>query len=480
MRFKKISQLEVGDRVGSDLLDINGRMFISKNSVLTENLIKRLSEQGFNGLYVNDAISWDIEVKQIVNPEIRNKAMNLVQDENIDGAIDVAREMVENIIENGIESIDFNSLKIYDDYTFIHSVNVAILASVLGMLMRLSHDEIDDLMIAGLLHDLGKYQIPVDILNKQGRLTENEYMLLKTHSQRSYDLIENRMDISDGVKKAVLLHHENIDGSGYPLGIMGESIPMLAKILHVADTYDALIADRAYKKGYTPGEASEYLMGGCGIMFDPAIIDVFIKRYPIYQKGSEVVLSNGEHALIIENTGDHIARPVVRMVTDGSTIDLTDRHYSNLTMYTGDAWLKKQQLERERQRYFMLGLEKRKRILVVDDMRANRAIIKSILENDYDLSMVGEGSKAVETIANDKAYDLIIMDIDMPGMNGLDATREINKLTEEKIPVLFVSSIRDINTVIACKELKAAGYISRPYQPGYIKTEVERIINRSW
>lgn len=480
MRFKKIKQLEVGDKVGSDVLDINGRMFISKNAVLTEKLIERLKEQGFTGLYVNDAISWDIEVKQIVNPDTRNRALACVQEENIDGAIEIAKSLVNDIIENGIESIDFNSLKSYDDYTFIHSVNVAILASVLGMIMRLSHEEIDDLMIAGLLHDLGKYQIPIDILNKQGRLTESEYMLLKTHSQRSYDLIEDRTDLSDQVKKAVLLHHENIDGSGYPLGIMGENIPKLAKILHVADTYDALIADRAYKKGYTPSEASEYLMGGCGIMFDKDVIDAFIKQYPIYQKGLEIVLSNGEHAIVVENKNSHIARPIIRMIEDGRTIDLSDRQYSNITMYTGDAWLKKQQMERERQRCFMLGLEKRKAILVVDDMRSNRAIIKSILENEYDLEMAGEGIKAIEAVKLKSDYDLIIMDIDMPGMNGLDATREINRITDGKIPVLFVSSIRDKDTVLACRELKAAGYISRPYQPGYIKTEVERIINRSW
>lgn len=480
MRFKKIDQLAVGDKVGADLLDMDSRMIVSKGALLTENLIKRLKEQNFNGLYIDDPISSDIQVRQVVNPNSRNKALQCVKDENVDAAIDIAREMVQNILENGIEAIDFDSLKNYDDYTFVHSVNVAILASILGMLMNLGIDDIDDLMIAGLLHDLGKYQIPVDVLNKQGRLMEDEYKLLKTHAQKSYDLIEDRSDIDDKVKRAVLLHHENMDGSGYPLGLIGDKIPMLARILHVADTYDALISDRAYKKGYTPAEAVEYLMGASGFMFDQDVVSVFIKKYPIYQKGKEVVLSTGEKVIVVENRGEHITRPIVRVIETGEEIDLNERQYVNVTIDSGNLWVKKMQSEREKQRNIMMGIEKRKHIMIVDDMRVNRAILQSILEADYELEVLSSGEAAIDAIIKNQEYDLIIMDIEMPGISGLDATREINGITESKIPVLFVSSIRDKETVIECKNLHAAGYVSRPYQAGYIKTEIERIINRSW
>lgn len=480
MRFKSINQLAAGDKVGSDLLDIRGRMIISKNAILTDKVIEKLRDQGFTGLYVDDDISYDIEVKPVIDPVLKNKAMACVQEGNIDSALKLAKEMVNSILENGIQAIDFKAFKNSDDYTFVHSVNVAILAAILGMVMKLPEEDVDDLMLAGLLHDLGKYQIPIDLLNKPGTLTKDEYELLKTHAQRSYELIQDRTDISEQTKKAVLLHHENIDGSGYPLGVIGEAIPMIAKILHVADTYDALISDRAYKKGYTPGEALEYIMGGCGIMFDADVIKAFAKKIPLYQKGMELVLSTGEHAIVVENMNEHNVRPIVRIVDSGRMMDLTDRSNSNITMSSGDTWINNQQQERERQRRIMLGKERKKHLLVVDDMRTNRMIIQSILGEAYILDMVDSGMAAVENIKNDSSYDLILMDIDMPEMTGLEAAREINNYTEEKIPILFVSSIRNKETILACRELHAAGYISRPYQPSYIKTEVKRIVDHEW
>lgn len=171
-------------------------------------------------------------------------------------------------MERGTVSLDMTDLRTYDDYTYAHSVNVAVICCVIGVGMELSESELTQLATAALLHDLGKLSIPPEILNKPGRLTQEEYQIMKSHATLSYELIRERWDIPANVKTAVLYHHENVDGSGYPQGIDASQQSLFIRILHVADVYDALVSKRPYKEPYSPYEASEYLMGACGIMFD--------------------------------------------------------------------------------------------------------------------------------------------------------------------------------------------------------------------
>ena len=482
MRFKRIEDIKPGERTGADLFDLNGRVVVSSKVILTKQVIDRLIDQGYAGLYIDDQVSSDIQLKPVINNELRLKARNSVKHGDIEEAITIAKDIVSDIVEHGIVALDMNELKKYDDYTYIHSVNVAVLACMLGFGMDLPERELDDLVLAGLLHDLGKYKIPAKLINKSERLTKDEFDLLKKHSTFSYDIIADRNDISMDVKNAVLLHHENEDGSGYPMGILGSGLNRITKILHVVDIYDALIQDKPYKKGYTPWEAAEYLMGACGYMFDKNVVDTFIRVVPLYQKGSEIVLSTGEHAIVLENSGENNLRPKIRLIDSHKEINLAERKYITLTFYTGDEWEHRKQVERERDREKIkkgIAIAK-KRLLVVDDMKMNRVLLKGILEKEYELKFAESGEEAVNIIRTDKRFDLVLMDIDMPGMSGTDAAREINSITDFRIPILFVSAIRDVQTVILCRELKAAGYITRPYQTVYMLTEIDRIIHREW
>ena len=117
---------------------------------------------------------------------------------------------------------------------------------------------------------------------------------MKSHATVSYELLKERWDVSAQVKSAVLFHHENVDGSGYPQGLEGHEQTLFTKILHVADVYDALVSKRPYKNPYSPYEASEYLMGGCGIMFDQTVVDILLRYVPLYPKGTAVILSDGQ------------------------------------------------------------------------------------------------------------------------------------------------------------------------------------------
>ncbi len=477
MRYIRIDRIAPGSVLGNDIFDTLGRMVISRGSVLTEGYIDRLKEHGYAGLYIEDELSSDIEIEPVISPSLRADGMKCVKDMDINKAMVIARDIIDEILEKGVVSLDMADLRIYDDYTYAHSVNVAVLSCIIGIGMGISEKELDNLVLAALLHDLGKMMIPPQILNKKERLTKEEYEIMKTHATESHKLLGNRYDISANTKNAVLFHHENMDGSGYPNGLIGEEIPLLASIIHVADIFDALTSDRPYKKGYAPSEAVEYLMGASGILVDGRIVEYFMRLVPLYQKGFEVVLSDGEKAIVVDNVGQHNMRPIVRLIETGETIDLLARENLHYTIHAGNELDKQEQIESEKARNAMI--EKRLTILAVDDMKTNLALIKDILHEEYEVITLDSGQQALLYMTRNPAPDIILMDIDMPILDGIETARRINNMTCGLVPILFVTAICNRETVLKCRALNAAGYIAKPFNNLYIREEIDRIM-REW
>lgn len=462
-------------RLAYAISDAAGRVLIGSGSELTAEYIEKLKQFGFAGLYINDELSEGIEIEPVISPKLRTKGMSCVREMDIDGCKQVASNIVKEILEKGTFSMDMTDLRSYDDYTFAHSVNVAIFSCVIGMGMKLREEELVYLVMAGLLHDMGKLSIPREILNKPARLTREEYEIMKSHAKFSYELIRERWDISAHIKTAVLHHHENVDGSGYPDGISSEAMTIYMKILHAADVYDALISKRPYKDGYAPHEACEYLMGGCGIMFDADVVSAFLQYVPLFPKGTSVKLSDGRVGIIYENSGEHNLRPIVRL-EDYTMLDLMSMTNQNITVLSsmgqeGNAWI-----VHENQRTEMTKRIEKKHILAVDDMKANLQVLKAILENLYEVTLLKSGRQALLYLEKNPYPDIILMDIDMPEMNGIETTKCIQKMTQNQIPILFVSSVHNKETVLLCKSLHVAGYIVRPFNPVFIKSEIKRIL----
>ncbi len=478
MRYLPIEEAQPGMLLASDIYDAIGRTLIGQNCELTADYINSLKERGIVGVYIEDDLSRDIRLEQAITERVRQEGMDCVAKKDVDGCIRVAGRIVDEIIEKGNVSFDIADLRSYDNYTFAHSVNVAVLSAAIGMGMRMERSELVNLVTAALMHDLGKLEIPMEILNKPARLTKEEYAIMKSHAEFSYQLLSARWDISAHVKSAVLFHHENEDGSGYPQGLEGAEIPLFAKILHVADVYDALRSKRPYKKPYAPNEAAEYLMGGCGILFDLSIVEKLLACVPLYPKGSEVELSDGRRAIVCENSGAYNLRPLLRLM-DGRELDLTRSKNLNITVV--GAWEDSQDPDdsQEQQRSDNIRRIERKRLMVVDDMKTNLQLLRGFLEDEYELILLKSGRQVLRYLADHDAPDLILMDIDMPGMDGIETASRIQKMTEEKIPILFVSAICDRQTVMLCRSMNAAGYIVRPYQPVYVKSEILRIL-KGW
>lgn len=324
MRYVALTEAKSGMQLAKGLHDSNGRTLVGSHTMLTNNYIEKLIAYGYAGIYIEDALTQDIEVEDAISPQLRAEGMDCIERRDIDGCKLVAEKLVEEIMSKGRISLDMLNLRSYDDYTYAHSVNVGVLCGVIGMEMHMDEKEIAQLVMAALLHDLGKLSIPSEILNKPGRLTQTEYKRMQEHPVMSYELIKDRFDISAQIKVAVLFHHENVDGTGYPNGVMGDEQTLFTKIIHAADVYDALVSKRPYKEPYAPCEAAEYLMGGCGILFDQEVVEVMLRAIPLYPKGTEVELSDGRVGIVKENADAHNLRPVLRLM-DGTTLDLADR-----------------------------------------------------------------------------------------------------------------------------------------------------------
>ncbi len=475
MRYVKMSDARPGMRLAYNMYDADGHTLICSGSTLSPFYIKKLFEYGFDGVYINDALSEDIWIESVISPELRAEGMENVRSSNVDGCKGVAKKIVDQVLSKGSLMLDLTDLRCFDGYTYAHSVNVAVLACIVGFGLKLNEQALEQLVMAGLLHDLGKLVIPPEILNKPARLTGEEYEIMKTHSTLSYEIIRERWDISAQVKAAVLYHHENVDGSGYPSGIEGDGMTLFTRILHVVDVYDALVSKRPYKNPYSPYEACEYLMGAGGIMFDPKVVESLLMYVPFYPKGTQVKLSDGREGIIVENAGNRNLRPLLRLL-DGTMIDMLEQDHYNLTILHGTNEEVVDPCVGEIERRKMLSPFKKYHVMIIDDMLLNLQSFRGFLQNAYDLSLQTSIGQALLHLKRQTEPDLIILDMEMPEMNGIDAATKIRDLMGDSVPVLFVIDNYDKGLVARCRRAGAAGYIVRPYKPVYVKAEIRRIL----
>lgn len=206
----------------------------------------------------------------------------------------------------------------YDDLTYIHSLNVAILCHEFANWMHMPEEEQDILTLAGLLHDVGKMGIPGKIIKKAGSLTEEEYEQIKQHPQKGYDFLKKH-PLDERIMNAALMHHERCDGSGYPKGLKADDIDDFAKIVAIADYYDALTSARVYREPHCPFEVFRMLQQERE-KFDPTYLAVFMEGVGSFYIGCEVVLSNQKRARIVDTNPIDQSNPIVKM--DGLIVNL--------------------------------------------------------------------------------------------------------------------------------------------------------------
>ena len=264
--------------------------------------------------------SFDDEVKRAAKICAKSKeaVVSMFQEARMGKAIDAeqAQELVEEISSSVMRNpgalVSLARLKTADDYTYMHSVAVCALMIALARQLGLSEQETRQAGMAGLLHDLGKAMMPPEVLNKPGKLTDEEFAIMKTHPAEGHKLLLEGNGVSDIMKDVCLHHHEKMDGSGYPDRLQGEQISLFARMGAVCDVYDAITSNRPYKAGWDPAESIKRMAEWQG-HFDTTVFQAFVKSLGIYPIGSCVRLQSGRLGVVIEQSEKSLLQPRVKV-----------------------------------------------------------------------------------------------------------------------------------------------------------------------
>jgi putative nucleotidyltransferase with HDIG domain len=231
-----------------------------------------------------------------------------------DTARELVAEMADSISRSPNAMLWLTHMKKRDEYTSIHCMNVCILALTFGRSMGLARKHLDMLGLGALLHDIGKMHVPLEILNKPGRLTDEEFEIVKTHSMSGYNLLRQKKDMPGEVLDIVRSHHERINGRGYPEGLSGDFIGKLVQITSIVDVYDAITSDRCYHDGIAPHDALKNMFDWAGDNFDADLVERFIKCLGIYPIGSMVELNTGHIGIVVSASEKARLRPIILVV----------------------------------------------------------------------------------------------------------------------------------------------------------------------
>ncbi len=229
------------------------------------------------------------------------------------GAQKLVEEISDSVMRNPGALISLARLKTADDYTYMHSVAVCALMIALSKQLGLDEKQTRSAGIAGLLHDLGKALMPMEVLNKPGKLTDKEFTIIKSHPAEGHKLLLASTGANEMALDVVLHHHEKTDGSGYPKGLKGSEISLFSKMGAVCDVYDAITSNRPYKAGWDPAESLRKMAEWANGHFDQAVFQAFVKSVGIYPIGSLVKLDSGRLGLVIDQAEKSLLTPRVKV-----------------------------------------------------------------------------------------------------------------------------------------------------------------------
>ncbi|MFA5524286.1 MAG: HD-GYP domain-containing protein [Tissierellales bacterium] len=300
------------------------QLLLDEGIVVKERYLERLGELGIRSLYIIDDLADKVIIHDIVKEEFKMNSISKVEEimRNIccfdEKEVEGIKKDINNIIEELLtqEDVLLNLCEIrsIDDYTYGHSVNVSILSLITAINLGYSKDQLLELGIGALLHDIGKTKISLKIVNKPSSLTTKEFNEIKNHTTLGYEILSDIENLSSNSKDIVLMHHERFDGNGYPNNLKGKEIPEFARIVAIADVYDAMINDRVYRLRVSTDNALDYVVSVSGTQFDDSLVQEFIKNIARYPVGQGIVLNTGFKGYVISNKKNHRCRPTVRIL----------------------------------------------------------------------------------------------------------------------------------------------------------------------
>jgi HD-GYP domain-containing protein (c-di-GMP phosphodiesterase class II) len=353
MRLVLIDQIQAGSRLGKDVhVGAATIPLLRKGVALSGRYLEGLRESGVRGVWIDDDVSAGIEPVTAISDQTRLEAQKALSSafESIvaspagitfsESAVaplkGIAEKIVADVLSCGDAAVALEDLGTLDAYTLQHSIDVTALGVLLGERHTKAHgwvdwqghrryDQLEErLVVLGtglLLHDIGKIAIPAEVLQKSGTLSEEEWKLVREHPTIGYRMLADSQTLSEVSKSVIKGHHERWDGGGYPHGFAGEQIAPLARIAAVADVFDAITAERAYKNAAPVHVGVETIAEGAGTLFDPTIVQTFVSTVAPYPPGTAVELGDGRRGIVADCPVDAIDRPLVRIVEGGRLLE---------------------------------------------------------------------------------------------------------------------------------------------------------------
>ncbi|MNO31774.1 Cyclic di-GMP phosphodiesterase response regulator RpfG [compost metagenome] len=332
MRLVSVNRLQAGMKLGKKIYNDEGLVLLADGVELTDALIKRLAKIDIGYIYIEDSVTEDVEITGLLQDETRNQALKVIRNQfqQMSGASGITKgfyhldkkfsKVMDSILDDMATQEDpmimLLDMHTADNYLYVHSLNVCLYTLVLGIAHGYSREELRIIGLGSLLHDIGKTQIPVKIIQKPGMLSDEEFRHMQAHTEIGYRILKDEPNIPLLAAHCALQHHERIDGSGYPRGLKGPQIHEYAKWLGVADSYDAMTSNRIYKKAMLPHQAVEALYVGSGTLYEQKQLELFRDRVAIYPLGLTVKLSTGESGVVVKIDPTIPHRPVVRVLHD--------------------------------------------------------------------------------------------------------------------------------------------------------------------
>ena len=331
-----ISKLRPGMIIAEDVLTHNNQLIFPKGLMLTDKSITRMEFFSIMYVRVEDEVITPVEESELPSYSERLKETpEFVEFKKVfDEDITTFRTALNDIVEKGtplnpetllsdtiglIESSEghvsvfdmLHNMRDYDDDTYAHAVNVALICNVFARWLRFSQEEIDLATMAGLLHDVGKMKIPDEIMKKPDKLTSQEYRIVKKHCQEGFKILADQ-DLDKRIKNAALMHHERNDGSGYPYGLTADRIDMYAKMVAIADVYDAMTSARIYRGPLCPFVVISIFENEGLQKYDTRFIMTFLENIVNTYVLHRVRLSNGVEGEVVYINRSHLSKPTIK------------------------------------------------------------------------------------------------------------------------------------------------------------------------
>ncbi len=331
MRIIQTAYLSSGAVLGKPIVDMKGRILLNKGVQITDWHIKRLQKYNILYVYIDDIETSHIIPEDSIPDKLRRGAIVTIKDtfENMKDEINQSKSMVieqatltmSKLVDQLTDELNghqdlfhiISDIYTFDNYVFNHSLNVTLYSLAIGLEMKLKPEALKTLGLGSILHDVGKMAVPEEILFKPGKLLEEEFQIIKRHSEDGFNILRQVHSLSLLVAHCAYQHHERLDGSGYPRGLKNNEILYLAKIIAVADVFDAVTSNRVYREAMLPSEALELLYAGVGTQFDKEVVDAFKRSVAIYPVGITVVLNDGRKGIVSRQNIGYSDRPVIEV-----------------------------------------------------------------------------------------------------------------------------------------------------------------------